>query len=169
MGHSPKRILVPFVRAKGTPPRRAVLTMPLQKAPRRRQATTNSPQKSFTTFHHRKVTPRRAGALIKPCKRPRQRRPQIRPAKKSPSNSGKALFVILVYACHSFTWRRSQSHQASTPSPVRAQMGKISSFGFLMRAYSVTLSISKSKYGSTSTLLMMSASQTVKISGYFRG
>ena len=33
----------------------------------------------------------------------------------------------------------------------------------------VTLSISKSKYGSTSTLLMMSASQTVKISGYFSG
>ena len=32
------RILVPFVRTKGTPPRRAVLTMPLQKAPRRRQA-----------------------------------------------------------------------------------------------------------------------------------
>ena len=31
------RILVPFVRTKGTPPRRAVLTMPLQKAPRRRR------------------------------------------------------------------------------------------------------------------------------------
>ena len=31
------RILVPFVRTKGTPPRRAVLTMPLQKALRRRQ------------------------------------------------------------------------------------------------------------------------------------
>ena len=35
------RILVPFVRTKGTPRRRAVLTMPLQKAPRRRQATPN--------------------------------------------------------------------------------------------------------------------------------
>ena len=35
------RVLVPFTRVKGTPPRRAVLTMPLQKAPRRRQATTN--------------------------------------------------------------------------------------------------------------------------------
>ena len=43
LGHSPKRILVPFVRTKGTPPRRAVLTMPLQKAPRRRQATANYP------------------------------------------------------------------------------------------------------------------------------
>ena len=32
------RVLVPFTRVKGTPPRRAVLTMPLQKAPRRRQA-----------------------------------------------------------------------------------------------------------------------------------
>ena len=31
------RILVPFVRTKGTPPRRAVLTMPLQKAPPRRR------------------------------------------------------------------------------------------------------------------------------------
>ena len=35
------RILVPFVRTKGTPPRRAVFTMPLQKAPRRRQARRN--------------------------------------------------------------------------------------------------------------------------------
>ena len=35
------RILVPFVRTKGTPPRRAVLTMPLQKASRRRQARRN--------------------------------------------------------------------------------------------------------------------------------
>ena len=32
---------VPFVRTKGTPPRRAVLTMPLQKASRRRQARRN--------------------------------------------------------------------------------------------------------------------------------
>ena len=37
------RVLVPFTRVKGTPPRRAVLTMPLQKAPRRRQATANYP------------------------------------------------------------------------------------------------------------------------------
>ena len=31
-------VLLPFAGAKGRPPRRAVLTMPLQKAPRRRQA-----------------------------------------------------------------------------------------------------------------------------------
>ena len=37
------RVLVPFTRVKGTPPRRAVLTMPLQKPPRRRQATANYP------------------------------------------------------------------------------------------------------------------------------
>ena len=36
-------VLLPFAGAKGRPPRRAVLTMPLQKAPRRRQATTNWP------------------------------------------------------------------------------------------------------------------------------
>ena len=36
-------VLLPFAGAKGRPPRRAVLTMPLQKAPPRRQATTNSP------------------------------------------------------------------------------------------------------------------------------
>ena len=36
-------VLLPFAGAKGRPPRRAVLTMPLQKAPRRRQATTNYP------------------------------------------------------------------------------------------------------------------------------
>ena len=35
------RILVPFVRTKGTPRRRAVQIMPLQKAPRRRQARRN--------------------------------------------------------------------------------------------------------------------------------
>ena len=33
-------VLLPFAGAKGRPPRRAVITMPLQKAPRRRQATT---------------------------------------------------------------------------------------------------------------------------------
>ena len=36
-------VLLPFAGAKGRPPRRAVLTMPLQKAPPRRQATTNYP------------------------------------------------------------------------------------------------------------------------------
>ena len=55
--------------------------MPLRKAPRRRQATTNSPQKSFTTFLHRKVTPRRVGVpALHPAKSPpRRRRSQIRP------------------------------------------------------------------------------------------
>ena len=53
----------------------------------------------------------------------------------------------------------SQLHQASTPSPVLAEMGNILSFGLRMCAYSTTLSMSKSKYGSTSILLMMSASQ----------
>ena len=52
--------------------RRAVQALRPAKSTPRRQATTNSPQKSFTTFHHRKVTPRRSGALIKPCKRPRR-------------------------------------------------------------------------------------------------
>ena len=36
-------VLLPFAGAKGRPPRRAVQIMPLQKAPPRRQATTNSP------------------------------------------------------------------------------------------------------------------------------
>ena len=39
------RILVPFVRTKGTPPRRAVLTMPLQKAPRRRRRSQTGPRR----------------------------------------------------------------------------------------------------------------------------
>ena len=37
--------------------RRAVQALRPAKSPPRRQATTNSPQKSFTTFHHRKVPP----------------------------------------------------------------------------------------------------------------
>ena len=41
MGHSPKRILVPFVRIKGTPRRRAAQTLHPAKSTRRRQATTN--------------------------------------------------------------------------------------------------------------------------------
>ena len=87
--------------------------------------------------------------------------------------SGSAHFLRLSgndYALfQSATCPRSHSHHASTPSPVLAEMGKISSFGLRMRAYSTTFSMSKSKYGRTSILLMMSASQTVKISGYFSG
>ena len=41
LGHSPKRILVPFVRIKGTPRRRAAQTLHPAKSTRRRQATTN--------------------------------------------------------------------------------------------------------------------------------
>ena len=41
LGHSPKRILVPFVRTKGTPRRRAAQTLHPAKSTRRRQATTN--------------------------------------------------------------------------------------------------------------------------------
>ena len=41
LGHSPKRILLPFVRTKGTPRRRAAQTLHPAKSTRRRQATTN--------------------------------------------------------------------------------------------------------------------------------
>ena len=41
LGHSPKRILVPFVRIKGTARRRAAQTLHPAKSTRRRQATTN--------------------------------------------------------------------------------------------------------------------------------
>ena len=50
-------VLLPFAGAKGRPPRRAVLTMPLQKAPRRRQATTYLAKILLFIFPHRKVTP----------------------------------------------------------------------------------------------------------------
>ena len=149
MEQSPRR----RAHTKVGPRRAGVQFMPLQKAPPRRKRSQIRPQNSFAYSSSQKASP--GGEPYRLCapqnQRPAARRPQIRPAKKSPSNSGKALFVILVYSCHAFTWRRSQSHQASTPSPVRAQMGKISSFGLRIRAYSVTLSISKSKYGSTST------------------
>lgn len=84
MGHSPKRILVPFVRTKGTPRRRAAQALHPAKSTRRRQATTNlapagqayrpSPSGDSTpspgahylglkillpTFLHRKASPRR--------------------------------------------------------------------------------------------------------------
>ena len=39
------RILVPFVRTKGTPRRRAVQIMPLQKAPRRRRRSQTGPRR----------------------------------------------------------------------------------------------------------------------------
>ena len=41
LGRSPKCVLVPFTQVKGTPRRRAVQIIPLQKAPRRRQAKGN--------------------------------------------------------------------------------------------------------------------------------
>ena len=50
-------VLLPFAGAKGRPPRRAVLTMPLQKAPPRRQATTYLAKILLFIFPHRKVTP----------------------------------------------------------------------------------------------------------------
>ena len=57
-------VLLPFAGAKGRPPRRAVLTMPLQKAPRRRQATTYLAKILLFIFPHRKVTP--SGQVYRP-------------------------------------------------------------------------------------------------------
>ena len=44
------RVLVPFVRTKGTPRRRAVQIMPLQKAPRRRRRSQIRPKNTFFYF-----------------------------------------------------------------------------------------------------------------------
>lgn len=52
-----------------------------------------------------------------------------------------------------------QAASASTPSPVLAEIGKICMSGLRCRANSVTLSRSKSKYGSTSVLLTIIAPQ----------
>ena len=55
-------VLLPFAGAKGTPPRRAVLTMPLQKAPRRRRRLQIGPPPQATTGHNKncpKSTPKR--------------------------------------------------------------------------------------------------------------
>ena len=55
-------VLLPFAGAKGRPPRRAVLTMPLQKAPRRRRRLQTGPPPQATTGHNKncpKSTPKR--------------------------------------------------------------------------------------------------------------
>ena len=55
-------VLLPFAGAKGRPPRRAVLTMPLQKAPRRRRRLQIAPPPQATTGHNKncpKSTPKR--------------------------------------------------------------------------------------------------------------
>ena len=55
-------VLLPFAGAKGRPPRRAVLTMPLQKAPRRRRRLQIGPPPQATTGHNKncpKSTPKR--------------------------------------------------------------------------------------------------------------
>ena len=46
-------VLLPFAGAKGRPPRRAVLTMPLQKAPRRRRRLQIGPPPQATTGHNK--------------------------------------------------------------------------------------------------------------------
>ena len=74
--------------------RRAVQALHPAKSPPRRQASTPSPQKSFTTFHHRKVPPRRAGALIKPCKRPRRQATTNQARKKEPLPTPERLFLL---------------------------------------------------------------------------
>ena len=55
-------VLLPFAGAKGRPPWRAVLTMPLQKAPRRRRRLQIGPPPQATTGHNKncpKSTPKR--------------------------------------------------------------------------------------------------------------
>ena len=65
---------------------------------------------------------------------------------KRPCGEATGSFCIyLSQDCQSFTCRRSQSHQASMPSPVLAETGNISSLGLRRWAYSTTLSMSKSK------------------------
>ena len=71
----------------------------------------------------------------------------------------------MLYFIHLSASSFSQEYHASIPSPVFAEIGNILRFGFRFHAYSFTLSISKSKYGSTSILLIISASHTVKING----
>ena len=46
-------VLLPFAGAKGRPPRRAVLTMPLQKAPPRRRRLQIGPPPQATTGHNK--------------------------------------------------------------------------------------------------------------------
>ena len=46
-------VLLPFAGAKGRPPRRAVHTMPLQKAPRRRRRLQIGPPPQATTGHNK--------------------------------------------------------------------------------------------------------------------
>ena len=55
------------------------------------------------------------------------------------------LFIVGYQLCQSRTCWRSQSAQASMPSPVLAQMGMIWMLGLRILAYSVTFSMSKSK------------------------
>ena len=69
--------------------------------------------------------------------------PDGRTAGETASPQGR--FVYLSQDCQSFICRRSQSHQASMPSPVLAETGNISSLGLRRWAYSTTLSMSKSK------------------------
>ena len=75
----------------------------------------------------------------------------------------------IIYACHALTCSFSQSAHSSMPSPVRAQIGMTLAFGLRKATYSRHLSMSKSKYGSTSILLTRTTSQTWNISGYFSG
>ena len=68
--------------------------------------------------------------------------------------------LLCPYACHAFTCSRSQSVHSAMPSPVLAQMGMTFALGLRMAIYSRHLSISKSKYGKTSILLIRTTSHT---------
>ena len=69
-------------------------------------------------------------------------------------------FICSVYACHWLTCSFSQAVHSSMPSPVRAQMGMTFACGLRIATYSRHLSMSKSKYGSTSILLTSTTSHT---------
>ena len=68
--------------------------------------------------------------------------------------------LLCPYACHAFTCSRSQSVHSAMPLPVLAQMGMTFALGLRMAIYSRHLSISKSKYGKTSILLIRTTSHT---------
>ena len=66
-------------------------------------------------------------------------------AENGPRAAGASRGPFLHSPIQSFTCARSQSAQASMPSPVREEIGRMTMFGFSRRTYCVHRSMSKSK------------------------
>ena len=78
--------------------------------------------------------------------------------------------IVRYSACfQAFTRSVSHSANRSIPSPVLAQTGITFADGLRMAMYSRHLSMSKSKYGATSILLISTTLHTWKINGYYSG